>query len=302
MSAKLYIGTSSWSEPKLIESGFYPEDVTNGDERLAFYAQRFNLSEVDSTYYAFTSRKKTEAWAGLTPGDFRFNVKGFALFTQHPARLSSIPKSFHEALPDDVRKKARVYHKDIPDEVLADLWGIFRGTLRPLREAGKLGAVLIDFPPWFVPSKANREFLQHLRERLPEERVAVEFRSPLWASDDASVESTVALLRELDIGFVCVDEPPGLKTSFPPVAVATSAIGYVRFRGRNAERWEDKSASIDERLDWWYTDEQLGEWLPRIESLRAETEEVYLVFNTKMADQGVQIASRMQDLLRIPSA
>ena len=298
MPAPLYIGTSSWAEKALVETGrFYPPELKDTPARLAFYAERFNLAEVDSTYYALPSRRNIERWASGVPEGFRFNVKAFALFTQHPTRLSSIPKSFHEGLPPEIRKKARVYYKDVPTEVTDELWGIFRGALRPLREAGKLGAILVDFPPWFGPSDTNREFLVHVREHLPGDQVIVEFRNRLWVADDATAASTFALLRELGCGFVCVDEPPGLKSSFPPVVAVTAPVAAVRFRGRNAERWQDKSASTEERLNWWYTDEELSEWLPRIEQLGAEAEQVFLAFNTKVEDQSVVNAGRLQRLL-----
>jgi uncharacterized protein YecE (DUF72 family) len=300
MPDRLFVGTSSWTDKALVQSGrFYPEDVKDTPARLAYYAERFNLAEVDSTYYALPSKRNSEQWAAAVPDGFRFNVKALSLFTQHPTRLSSIPKSFHEALPEKSRDKRRLYYKDVPPEVGDELWGIFRGALRPLREAGRLGAILIDFPPWFVPSKPNREYIAHAREHLPDDRVIVEFRNRLWVEDDESASSTFALLRDLDCGFVCVDEPPGLKTSLPPVAAVTSSVAAVRFRGRNAERWDDKSARSGERLNWWYTDEELGEWLPRINELAAGAEETHLVFNTKAEDQSVVNAGRLKRLLAL---
>ncbi len=294
-TARIYIGTSSWVERGLVESGrFYPPELKDTGDRLAFYAERFHFAEIDSTYYALPSRKNMERWASAVPDGFRFNVKVFALFSQHPTPLRSIPKSFHEALPPEALKKSRVYEKDIPGEVLDDLWGIFRGALRPMRESGKLGAVLLDFPPWYVPSKTNREYIAKARERLPDDNVIVEFRNALWVADEDTTASTFALLRDLRFGFVCVDEPQGLKSSFPPAVAATSPVAAVRFRGRNAARWEDKSASTEEKLDWLYTDEELSEWLPRVAQLAAEAEEVYLCFNTKAADQGVVNAGRMK--------
>lgn len=297
MPARLYIGTSSWADRSLADAGFYPEDLKDTSARLGYFAQRFSLAEIDSTYYALPSRRNTERWSAAAPDGFRFNAKAFGLFSQHPTRLSSIPKSFHEALPPETLKKSRVYYKDVPPEVLNELWGIFRGALRPLREAGKLGAILIDFPPWFVPKGETREFIAHAREHLPDDNVIVEFRNRAWVADDETAASTFDLLREAGCGFVCVDEPPGLKSSFPPVVAATASVAAVRFRGRNVERWEDKSASIDDRLDWWYTDEELSEWLPRIEQLARETDELYLSFSTKSADQSVVNASRLQRLL-----
>ncbi|MCH8994916.1 MAG: DUF72 domain-containing protein [Chloroflexi bacterium] len=300
MAARLYIGASSWADKSLVASGrFYPPELNDTPSRLAFYAERFNLAEVDSTYYALPSHRNIERWAGAVADGFRFNVKAFALFTQHPTRLSSIPKSFHEALPAQVRKKARVYYKDIPSEVRDELWQIFRRALQPMREGDKLGAILIDFPPWFVPSKENHQFIAHARERLPDDNVIVEFRNQLWVADDDTATATFDLLRELHCGFVCVDEPQGLKTSFPPTIAVTAPVAAVRLRGRNADRWEDKSASTEERLHWWYTDEELAEWLPRIEQLAGQAEELYLTFNTKAEDQSVVNAARLQRLLRL---
>ena len=297
MATRVYTGSSSWTDRSLVGCGrFYPPEVKDSDSRLAFYARSFNLAEIDSTYYALPSRRNTERWAAAVPEGFRFNVKAFALFTQHPTNLSSIPKSFHEALPPDTLKKSRLYYKDVPAEVSEELWRIFRRALQPFRDAGSLGAVLIDFPPWYVPKDGNREYIAEARRHLPDDNVIVEFRNRLWVAE-GEAERTFAHLRELACGFVCVDEPPGLKSSFPPVAAVTAPVAAVRFRGRNAERWEEKGVSTEERLNWWYSDDELGEWLPLIERLQAEADEVYLTFNTKFEDQGVVNARRLQALL-----
>jgi len=297
MSARTFIGSSSWTDRSLVGCGrFYPPEVKDSDSRLAFYARSFNLAEIDSTYYALPSRRNTERWAAAVPEGFRFNVKAFALFTQHPTNLSSIPKSFHEGLPPEARKKSRLYYKDVPAEVSEELWRIFRRALQPFRDAGKLGAVLIDFPPWFVPSDAARGHIAEARRHLPDDNVIVEFRNRLWV-EEGEAERTFSHLRDLACGFVCVDEPTGLKSSFPPVVAVTAPVAAVRFRGRNAERWEEKGAATEERLNWWYTDEEFGEWLPRIERLSTEADEVYLAFNTKFEDQGVVNARRLQGLL-----
>ena len=298
MPAPLFIGTSSWADRSLVASGrFYPPELKDTPSRLAFFARSFNLAEIDSTYYAFPSRKNTQRWADAVPDGFRFNAKVFALFSQHPTPLSSIPASFREPLPEEVATKRRLYYKDVPAEMAEELWSIFLRGLQPLRDAGKLGALLIDFPPWFVPSEANRDYLRHAREHVPDDRVIVEFRNPMWVADEATAASSFGLLRELRCGFVCVDEPPGLKSAFPPLVAATAPAAAVRFRGRNAARWGDKSASTEEKLNWWYTDEELDEWRPRIDKLRAEAEELYISFSTKVEDQSVANAMRLKRLL-----
>ena len=297
MAARIYIGTSSWADKALAASGkFYPPELQDTPERLAYYAERFNFGEIDSTYYAFPSRKNTQRWAEAVPDGFKFNVKAFALFTQHPTPLPSIPKSFRESLPPEAAKKSRVYYKDVPEGVSAEMAQIFLRGISPLRDAGKLGALLIDFPPWFVPYGDNRAYLRRARELFPGDHVVIEFRNRLWA-DDETLPSTLDLLRELRCGLCCVDEPPGLKESFPPIAAATASVALVRFRGRNAERWADKKASMEERLSWWYTDEELSEWLPRIEQLARAVDELYLAFNTKTEDQSVVNAAKLQKLL-----
>jgi uncharacterized protein YecE (DUF72 family) len=301
--ADIYIGASSWADKPLVDSGrFYPAELKDSESRLAFYAQRFNLAEVDSTYYALPSRRNAERWAGAVRDGFRFSVKVFGLFSQHPTRLSSIPKSFHEALPPRTREKPRIYYKDVPQEVSEELWRIFHRALSPMREAGRLGAILIDFPPWFVPSDANRDYIAHARQHLPDDNIIVEFRNRLWVADEATADSTFGLLRDQACGFVCVDEPPGVDSSFPPLAAVTAAASAVRFRGRNAEGWVDKSAATAQRLNWRYSDEELCEWLPRIQRLAAESRELYLSFSTKGEDQSVVNASRLQRLLGLVRA
>jgi uncharacterized protein YecE (DUF72 family) len=301
MAARIHIGTSSWTDKELVGSGrFYPAEVKDSESRLSYYADRFNLVEVDSTYYAMPSTRNSELWASRTPEGFRFDVKAFALFTGHPTPLASIPKSFHERLPSESREKARLYAKDVPEDVRAELWAIFRNTLRPLQRDGRLGAILFDLPPWAAPSEANRGLVLEAAEHLTEYRIVVQFRSPAWVNAEHR-ESTLAFLRERDLGLVCVDEPQGLKTSIPPLAEVTGPMALVRFFGRKADTWERRGAATAERFDWLYSDEELGEWLTRIEKLAAQAQEVHLMFNTKVGDQGVQNAVRLQGLLGLHS-
>ena len=297
MSARIHTGTSSWTDRELIGSGrFYPPDLKDSESRLSYYARRFNLVEVDSTYYAMPSTRNSEAWAARTPDGFVFDVKAFALFTGHPTPLGSIPKSFHEALPPESRKKARLYAKDVPEDVRGELWAIFRNALRPLKRDGRLGAILFDLPPWAGPSDANRSLVLEAVEHLPEYPIVVQFRSAAWVNDEHR-EDTLAFLRKHSLGLVCVDEPQGLKTSFPSLAEATAPTALVRFFGRKADAWEQRGASAAERFDWLYSDEELSEWLPRIERLAAQAEQVHLMFNTKVGDQGVRNAARLQTML-----
>src|SRR5439155_27157043 len=120
----------------------------------------------------------------------------FAALTHHPTPSRSLPKDVREALPPELVAKKNVYYKDLPDEVRNELWGRFASALLPLDSAGKLGLVLFQFPPWFLPGRESRDYIEALPERLPQYAPSVEFRNPLWL-DEAHREGTLAMLRDL---------------------------------------------------------------------------------------------------------
>src|SRR5665647_3581399 len=191
MGARILVGTCSWTDPTLIACGrFYPPGVNSAEGRLRFYAQQFPIVEVDSTYYAPPSERNSALWAARTPEGFVFNVKAYALLTGHPARVERLP-------------------------------ALLRRALAPLAEAGKLGAVLFQFPPWFVSSQANAAYVRELPQRLPGRPLAVEFRGGGWLHDEAATE-TLRLLEDAGLAYVSVDEPQGFRSSTPPVVAASS--------------------------------------------------------------------------------
>jgi uncharacterized protein YecE (DUF72 family) len=131
----ILVGTCSWTDKTLIDSGnFYPEDVKTPEARLKFYASKFPVVEVDSSYYAIPSERTAKQWAKRTPDDFVFDVKAFRLLTTHQTQPKVLPKHVSESLP--VAKKT-VYYKDLPGELVDAVWSEFRVALRPLKDAGK---------------------------------------------------------------------------------------------------------------------------------------------------------------------
>src|SRR2546423_2307972 len=181
LMGRIRVGISSWTEPTLIKSGWYPADVTSAEDRLRYYASKFPVVEVDSTFYAMPNQKTAQLWVERTPKDFTFNAKAYALLTQHPTPPARLPKALRETLSD---AKANVYFKDLGPKERESIWDRFREGLQPLQDAGKLGAVVFQFPKWFLPSQSAYRFMEDLREGLPAFGIAIEFRRKLWRVEE----------------------------------------------------------------------------------------------------------------------
>jgi len=284
---EILVGTCSWTDPTLIESGrFYPQSVKSAEDRLKYYASQFPLVEVDSTYYSMPAERTARLWVERTEANFIFDVKAFRLFTHHPTPHAALPKDIREALAPESTQKANLYIRDMPPELTEELWQRFERALLPLDSAGKLGVVLFQFPPWFHPARANKEYILQLKEHLPQYRVAIEFRAASWL-EQARREDTLSLLRDNGFPLVCVDEPQGFRSSVPPLAEATSDVALVRFHGRNRDTWEKKGLTPAERFNYLYTEDELGEWVPKIKGLASKTKQVHVLFNNCYGDKAV---------------
>jgi len=302
VTTRILVGTCSWSDKTLVECGrFYPPDVKTPEERLRFYAERFPLVEIDSTYYGLPAERNAGLWVERTPPDYTFDVKAFRLMTQHPTPPRALPKDLREALPAEAAEKPNLYPGDLPADVVDEVWQRFESALLPLDSAGKLGVIAFQFPPWFLPGRESKDYILEAKARLPQYRIAVEFRNGRWLSE-RNGERTLDFLAEHDIPLVCVDEPQGFPSSVPPVAAATSDIALVRFHGRNRETWAKKGLTPAERFDWLYSEDELREWTPKIETLARETREVHLLMNNCREDKAVVSARRLQQLLDLPAA
>jgi uncharacterized protein YecE (DUF72 family) len=292
---RILIGTSSWTDPTLVKDGhFYPPDAKSAENRLRFYASQFPIVEVDSTYYFPPSESNSVLWIERTPPEFTFNIKAYSLLTNHPTKRESLYKDLQGSAPAD---KKNVYREQLPDEAVDEVWQRFRDALMPLHSAGKLGAVLFQFPQWFVISKRSKAYIDEVAERLPDYRVAVEFRHKSWM-EERNVEETLSFLSERNLPYVCVDMPQGFDSSLPPVAAATADdIAMVRFHGRDKEVWAKKNIPASERFRYDYTRTELEEWVPKVESLAAEVRETHVLMNNCYQDYAVRSARELGDLL-----
>jgi uncharacterized protein YecE (DUF72 family) len=297
MAGKALVGTCSWADKSLVECCcFYPPEAKTPEDRLRFYASRFPIVEIDSTYYGLPSERNAALWVERTPDDFTFDVKAFRLFTQHPTPPRALPKDVREALPSAGAEKRNLYDRDLPDELRDEVWRRYADALLPLDSAGKLGVVVFQFPPWFLPGRESKEHIVRARERLPQYRVAVEFRNGRWFAE-GNRERTLDFLRASDIPLVCVDAPQGLASSVPPLAEVTSDTSVVRFHGRNAEMWAKAGASVGERFDYLYSEDELREWVPRVQRLAERTREVHLLMNNCVRDKAVVNAAQLDMML-----
>ncbi len=299
MAAKILVGTCSWTDKTLVDSGkFYPAKMKSPEERLRFYAEQFPLVEVDSTYYGLPAERNAALWTERTPDNFTFDVKAFRMMTQHPTPPNALPKDVRESLPDALAKKPNLYVKDLPRDVVDEVWKRFASALLPLDSAGKLGVVVFQFPPWFLPGPQSRDFLLEARERLPQYRVAIEFRNGRWLSEH-NAPHTLSFLREHKLPLICVDEPQGFENSVPPVGEATADVALVRFHGRNSDAWNQRGITPAERFNYLYSEDELREWVPRVEKLAKDSREVHLLMNNCHEDKAV-VGARQLMLLLLP--
>jgi uncharacterized protein YecE (DUF72 family) len=290
-SGQIRVGTAGWTDKSLIDSGWYPPDAGTPEKRLRYYALQFPLVEVDSTYYGLPAERTAAAWAERTPDGFTFNVKAFSLFTQHPTPVRALPTDLREAAGRS--GKDRVYLKDVDPDVAGQAWDRFLSALEPLREGGKLGAILLQFPPWFPISRANKEYILACADRAAPRRVCVEFRNHTWMDTDNQKETLEFLLAH-GLPYVCVDMPQGYPSSIPPVLAATSDLAVIRLHG-HSDHWESKD--IQQRFRYRYSDEELADWAGRVQRLAEDAAETRVVFNNCYRDYAHRNAQRLAQLV-----
>jgi uncharacterized protein YecE (DUF72 family) len=295
---EILVGISSWTEPTLVKAGtFYPKKTMTAEERLRFYAEQFPIVEVDSTYYSPPSERNSELWIERTHTHFTFNIKAFSLLTNHPTKPEQLYKDVRENLPDELEGKRNVYREQLPDELVDEVWQRFHDALMPLHSAGKLGAVLFQFPQWFVIGRKNKDYIVEAAERLKDFRIAVEFRHKTWM-EGRNQDETLSFLEEHNLPYVSVDMPQGFDSSIPPVAAATAKdLAMVRFHGRDPGQWKKKNVSAAERFRYDYTEKELQEWVPKIEELSQKTRETHVLMNNCYRDYAVRSASQLASLL-----
>jgi uncharacterized protein YecE (DUF72 family) len=253
----IMIGTSGFSYKDWV-GPVYPEGLPK-QEWLSYYAGHFPTCELNFSYYRIPDSRMLERMAAKVPEGFLFSVKAY---------------------------KGITHEREDPLPQMKQL----SSALKVLVEAKKLACILAQFPHSFHANEANRAYLRKLRDGLGEMPVVVEFRSREWIG-----EETFDQLRSLRLGYCCVDQPR-FKSLVPPVAEATGPVAYVRFHGRNYEKWW-KHDEAWERYDYSYSDEELAEWVPRIRELDAAAPLTLVYMNNHWQGQAVGTANQLRMLL-----
>lgn len=287
------IGTASWTDPEFIRAGWYPDDVKNDAEaRLRYYADHFSMVEVNATFYALPTVETVAAWAERTPDTFRFHVKAHQVISGHPSDPGRLPAPLR-ALPAELDRRGRIRK---PSRELRD------AAIDTLLEAcgplgTKLGAVLLQLPPFIVAGDRQRDEIARIVERMKPVRTAVEFRHRSWA-EPAERAATARLLGELDAAWVCVDTPDRDVASIMPriVEVTSPGLAYLRMHGRNAASWTT-GRTVAERFDHDYTEEELSEWIDPVIAMAERAQEVAVVMNNNARDYALLAAERFRTLL-----
>ena len=293
------IGTASWSSKTLVDSArFYPPGVSSAEARLRYYASRFPLVEVDSSYYAMPTPATVQLWAERTPDDFTMNVKAFRLFTGHPTSPTVLAKDIRAALPPS--RKANLYLRDVPAEIVNELWRRFMEALAPLRASSKLGLVHFQFPPWLLRNAEGHAHVRMCVERMAGHTLSVEFRQQSWFADERAVASTLAFERELGVVHTVVDGPQGFANSVPALwEVTHPRYALLRLHGRNVETWNIKGASdSSERFNYDYPEAELSELAQKVKRIAAQALSTHVVFNNNMEDQGQRNAASLSAFLK----
>jgi uncharacterized protein YecE (DUF72 family) len=294
-TADVRVGTCSWTDKTLVkDTKWYPKKTMTAAERLAFYAARFPLVEADSTYYRPPSEQLASGWAERTPPGFRMNVKAYSLMTGHPTKPDTLWPDIRDALEPEAAQKRNVYPHHLPPDAVDEVWRRFAESLTPLLETGRLGAVLLQYPPWFTPKRDNRHELSLARQRLGKIPACVELRSPRWFTTD-DLDRTIGFLSDHDLALVAVDAPKvsGLR----PVPTATTDLAVVRFHGRADDTWKANATTAAERFKYLYDRRQLRPWVSRVQELAQHASEVHVLMNNCYEDYGVHNAADMIDLL-----
>jgi len=259
----IYIGPAGWAY-KDWEGTVYPQKPGRNFDPLEYLARYFNTIEINSSFYRPPAPPTTKAWAQRVEAnkEFTFTAKLHRLFTHERGKAGAADeKEFHEGMA-------------------------------PLVKAGKLGALLLQFPWSFKNTVEDRIYLAELLEKFGEYPLVLEVRHSAWNTPAMS-----EWLQERGVGICNIDQPVFSK-SIRPAALTTSPVGYIRLHGRNYQNWFREKAPRDERYNYLYSFDELDPWLKRIKEVAEQTRETYVITNNHFRGQAVVNAIEIEAALK----
>jgi uncharacterized protein YecE (DUF72 family) len=291
LTTNILVGTASWSDPGFVER-WYPPKMPAGD-RLPWYAQHFEMVEVNSTFYAVPDVRLVERWSRATPNDFVFDLKMHRLLSRHSATLKSLPSALQSLAQADAKGKVTLTPKlerALLKEVIA--------SAEPLRAARKFGAFLLQLSPAFSPRKHNLSELEEILAQLGSLGAVVELRNRNWIEGE-QLPSTLRFFRDHHTALALVDAPNEKHFTIMPSdldEVTERRLAYLRLHGRNAEAYL-RGKTVAERFYYDYSDEEISEIAKRVKKLAGKADTVHVVFNNNALDFAPHAALRLRAAL-----
>jgi uncharacterized protein YecE (DUF72 family) len=291
VSGKILVGTASWSDPGFVER-WYPKKMPAG-ERLQWYAQHFDLVEVNSTFYSAPEPRMVERWCAATPNDFKFDVKLHQLFSFHATPAKLLPPDLQRRAEMDAKGKVKAT-RDVQEALLK----FFVRAAAIFRSSGKMGVFLLQLSPAFSPRKHDLNELEPMIDMLNGYELAIEFRNRNWAIGD-QLQSTIDFVRKHRVIFVNVDAPESdhftvMRSDLDEVT--NSNVAYLRLHGRNAKAYVT-GKTVAARFDYDYKEKEIADVAERSRKLVREARELHVIFNNNNLDYAPRAALRLRKAL-----
>lgn len=265
----IQIGLTGWGDhPDLY--------VSSARERLQDYSAHFPVVELDAAFYAIQPIKNSLKWIKETPENFQFVVKAYQGITGH-------------------------LRGDFPFDSIDEMFELYRQSVMPFKNSGKLSMILAQFPPWFQCTKENVQYLRKVREELKDFEVVIEFRHQSWYSSEYK-NSTLQFLKENGLHHSVCDEPQAGDGSIPLVPIATTNKVLVRLHGRNTYGWVNPGNNVkwrEVRYLYDYNKEELSSIKGICEYLEKQAKEVVVLFNNNSGGHAANNAKMFQSMLGI---
>lgn len=281
----ILVGASSWSERTLVhETRWYPRRSMKAAERMAYYADRFPLVEIDATARFPPTPDLARQWVERTPPGFTIDLEAWTLFTGAATLPDSLWEDLRTEVRPELRDRRRLYGTHLSRAAMNEAWARFRHAIEPLRESERLGVVILRYPHWLKPGDTGRAMMLEARRKLDGLTIAVELANPGWL-EGSNCEATLCFLELHDLGLVCVDRP-----SHPAVVAATSDVAVVRLAGLGAEEVEWPGY-------YRYSTDELAAWVPKLTDLARGQASVHVLFANTYKDFAVANATELAALL-----